>query len=499
MTMETLRNFIGGTWEEPLGEDVVAVVDPATEEAFARFRASGAADVDHAVAAAGAAQPEWAALSVARRVEHLHAWADLITAHAAELAELECREMGKPVAVGRTFIAGAVAGLKAAADHALTYPFSERVTGPGTGPAPDPDSAPDTDPSGGQQTHIVRHPLGVTAVITPWNFPVVMVLGALGPLLAAGNTVVVKPSERSPVSTARLFELAASSGLPPGVLNLVLGEGRTGAALTEHDEVRLVHFTGSVGAGRAVGTATGKRLTRSVLELGGKDPVVIDAGVDPVATAQAVAFGAFINTGQICTSMERIYVHERIADEFIEALIAAAGTFTIGDGTDPATVLGPLVDARQRDTVRRHVEDAVDKGATVRAGGAVPERPGYFYPATVLTGVDDTMLVMTEETFGPIAPVTVVSDFEEGLTRATASRFGLAATVYTDDPDHIAAAARLPVGVVWVNQWQGGGPERLYEPARDSGMGATGARAAYDAATRPAAVHIAATAPAVSR
>ncbi|MGW6058069.1 aldehyde dehydrogenase family protein [Streptomyces sp. NPDC055189] len=478
--METLQNLIGGRWEEPAGEDVLAVVNPATEEAFAHFRAGNADDVDRAVASALAAQPEWAALPVARRVELIHAWAGTIAAHAEELAELECREMGKPVGIGRSFIAGAVAGLKAAADQALAYPFSETVTGPAG------------------RTDIVRHPLGVTAVITPWNFPVVMVLGALGPLLAAGNTVVVKPSERSPVSTVRLFELAASAGLPPGVLNLILGDGRTGAALTEHEDVQLVHFTGSVGAGRAVGAATGHRLRRSVLELGGKDPVVIDAGVDPVATAQAVAFGAFINTGQICTSMERIYVHERIADEFIEALVAAARTFAIGDGLDPATMLGPLVDARQRETVRRHVEDAVSKGATVRAGGSVPERPGYFYPATVLTGVDDTMLVMTEETFGPLAPVTVVSSFEEGLTRAAASRYGLAATVYTDDPDHIAAAARLPVGVVWVNEWQGGGPERLYEPARDSGMGATGARAAYDAATRPAAVHIAATAPATA-
>ncbi|MFJ8934297.1 aldehyde dehydrogenase family protein [Streptomyces sp. NPDC102365] len=498
--METLQNHIGGRWEEPVGEDVVTVVDPATEEAFAQFRAGGAEDVDRAVVAASAAQPGWAALTVARRVEHLHAWADTIAAHAAELAELECREMGKPVGIGQSFIAGAVAGLKAAADQALTYPFTETVTGAGAGTDDGTGTGAGTGTGpAGARTDIVRHPLGVTAVITPWNFPVVMVLGALGPLLAAGNSVVVKPSERSPVSTVRLFELAAASGLPPGVLNLVLGNARTGAALTEHEEVRLVHFTGSVGAGRAVGTATGRRLSRSVLELGGKDPVVIDAGVDPVATAQAVAFGAFVNTGQICTSMERIYVHERIADEFVEALAAAAGTFAVGDGRDPATMLGPLADERQRDTVRRHVEDAVRKGATVRAGGAVPDRPGYFYPATVLTGVDDTMLVMTEETFGPLAPVTVVPSFEEGLARAADSRYGLAATVYTDDPGHIAAAARLPVGVVWVNQWQGGGPERLYEPARDSGMGATGARAAYDAATRPAAVHIAPAAPAAGR
>ncbi|WP_431913336.1 aldehyde dehydrogenase family protein [Nonomuraea jabiensis] len=193
----------------------------------------------------------------------------------------------------------------------------------------------------------------------------------------------------------------------------------------------------------------------------------------------------------MCTSMERVYVHRDVAEPFIEALVEAAGTYALGDGHDAGTVLGPLVDRRQRDIVARHVADAVSRGATVRAGGVVPEGKGFFYPATVLTGVEESMLVMTEETFGPIAPVVVVSSFEEGLERASASRFGLAATVYTADPEHMAAARRIPAGVVWVNQWQGGGPERLYEPAGDSGMGATGSRAAYDAATRPTSIHTA--------
>ncbi|MGY0499337.1 aldehyde dehydrogenase family protein [Nocardia sp. FBN12] len=480
--MKNLQHYIGGRWVEPADRDILTVVNPATEEGFARFGAASAHDVGQAVAAAVEAHPQWAALSVAERVDRIDTWADAINEDVAELAELECREMGKPVAVGRSFIEGCVAGLKAAAAQALAYSFTETVIGP--------DQA---------RTDIVRHSLGATAVITPWNFPVTMVLTAIGPLLAAGNTVVVKPSERSPVSTVRLVELAEAAGMPPGVVNLVLGDGRAGAALAGHQDIQLVHFTGSVAAGRGVGAATGSRLRRSVLELGGKDPVVIDAGVDPVATARAVAFGAFINTGQICTSMERIYVHEQIADEFIDALVAEAQTFTLGDGMEPATVLGPLVDESQRDIVRRHVDDAVHKGATIRTGGLVPQRSGYFYPATVLTDVDDTMLVMTEETFGPIAPVVVVRSFEEGLARAAESQYGLAATVYTDDPDHIAAATRLPAGVVWVNQWQGGGPERLYEPAGDSGMGATGARAAYDAATRPSAVHIAPASPAASR
>ncbi|MEV0830255.1 aldehyde dehydrogenase family protein [Nonomuraea rubra] len=463
--MKTLQNLIGGAWQDARGAGFHDVVNPATEEAVARCPSGSPEDVRLAVDAAVAAQPSWAALPVADRVARLTRWADTVAAHAGELAEAECREMGKPVALGTAFIGGAAQAFKAAVAEALDYPFEETIAGPDGG-----------------STTIVRNPLGATAVIVPWNFPVPMTLGALGPLLAAGNTVVLKPSERSPLSAVRLLELM---DLPPGVVNLVLGDSRAGAPLTADERIGLVHFTGSVEAGRKVGARSGGLLHRSILELGGKDPVIVDAGVDPVATAAAVAFGAFANTGQICTSMERIYVHQDVAEPFVAALVEAAGAYPAGD------VLGPLVDRRQRDVVVRHVTDAVERGAAVRAGGVVPEGPGFYYPATVLTGVDESMLVMTEETFGPVAPVAVVSSFEEGLERAGASRYGLAATVYTTDPAHAAAARRIPAGVVWVNQWQGGGPERLYEPAGDSGMGATGARAAYDAATRPTSIHLA--------
>ncbi|MBT2233426.1 aldehyde dehydrogenase [Nonomuraea sp. NEAU-A123] len=469
--MKTLQNLIGGIWEDSRGDAFHEVINPATEEVVARCPSGSPEDVRQAVDAAVQAQPAWAALPVAERVELLSRWADTIADHAEELAEIECREMGKPVALGRTFIAGAAQGFKAAVAEALDYRFEETVT---------------------DGTTILRRPLGATAVIVPWNFPVPMALGALGPLLAAGNTVVLKPSERSPMSAVRLLELME---LPPGVVNLVLGDSRAGAPLVADERIGLVHFTGSVEAGRRVGAESGALLHRSILELGGKDPVVVDAGVDPVATAAAVAFGAFVNTGQICTSMERIYVHRDIAEEFVDALVDVAGTFALGDGHDESTVLGPLVDRRQRDIVVRHVNDAVERGATVRTGGTVPEGNGFFYPATVLTGVDDSMLVMTEETFGPLAPVTVVSSFEEGLEKAAGTRFGLAATVYTNDPAHMLAARDIPAGVVWVNQWQGGGPERLYEPAGDSGMGATGSRAAYDAATRPVSIHAVPAAP----
>lgn len=470
--MKTLQNHIGGTWTDSHSGSFLDLVNPTTEETIAQLPAGSPDDVDQAVGAAVAAHTAWAALPVADRVARIQASAGRIAEHADELAELECREMGKPVGLGRMFLDGAIATLKASAAEALSYPFEENL------------SLPD-----GSRTRILRHPVGVAALITPWNFPVPMVLGALGPLLAAGNTVVVKPSERSPLATARLFELL---DLPAGVVNLVLGDARAGKPLVGHEHVGLVHFTGSVAAGRQVGAESGELLHRAILELGGKDPVVVDADVDVAATAQAVAFGAFVNTGQICTSMERIYVHQDIAEAFVDALVEASQAYAMGDGLAEGAMFGPLVDERQRSIVHHHVQDAVSRGATVRTGGQIPDRLGFFYPATVLTNVDDTMLVMTEETFGPIAPIVVVPTFEEGLKQASGTEFGLAATVFTQNPKHMDAASRIPAGVVWVNQWQGGGPERLYEPAGASGMGATGSSAAYDAATRPASTHIAA-------
>ena len=240
--------------------------------------------------------------------------------------------------------------------------------------------------------------------------------------------------------------------------------------------------------GQAVATATAKRLCRAVLELGGKDPVIVDSDVDPVATAEAVAHAAFANTGQICTSMERVYVHEAIADDFLEALVSQAATYVSGDGARPETKLGPLVDDRQRQIVQRHVDDAVSKGAKLLVGGVVPEGPGFFYPATVLTDVTPDMLLFQEETFGPVAPVQVVPSYAEAVRLASDNVYGLAATVFTRNPAHAKAAQDIPAGMVWINQWQGGGLVRMYEPARHSGMSATGGRAAFDAATRAVSI-----------
>jgi succinate-semialdehyde dehydrogenase/glutarate-semialdehyde dehydrogenase len=467
--MRTLQNFINGEWTDSSSTETLTAVNPATEQPIALIPVGSVDDVDQAVTAARLAQPGWAALPVEERVAVLLGAVDTIEAHAEELVACETAEMGKPGGIGLMFLANGTSTMRNGVNDALDYEFSGHIK---------------TDQTG--VTDVVRKPIGVVAVIVPWNFTVAAILMAIGPFLAAGNTVVVKASEKATPSAVRLFELL---DLPAGVLNLVLGDRRAGAPLAEHPGVNLVHFTGSVGAGKSVGAATGGNLTRAVLELGGKDPVVIDEDVDVQQVAEAVAFGAFVNSGQICTSMERIYVHEKIADQFVSALSAAAAAQVMGLPSDPSTVLGPMVDDVQRQIVHGQVTDALSKGAKAVTGGALPDREGFFYPATVLVDVDDSMAVMRDETFGPVAAVQTVGSFAEGVAEASKTAFGLAATVYTKNPEHIALSYSIPAGILWINQWQGGDLGRHMEPAADSGMGAMGGRLAYDAATRPMAVH----------
>ncbi len=466
--MHDYRNLIHGTWVASASTDGIRLVNPATEEGLGVLPAGSDADVQDAVESGLSALPGWSASALPERLDMLEGVAAAVEAHAEELAALECAEMGKPVSVALAFITGSVAEFRAGIEMARTYPFIHEAVRDGDG-----------------RSLEVRHPLGVVALIVPWNFTVASVLLSLAPLLACGNTVVLKPSEKAPLSAVRLLEVL---DLPPGVLNLVLGDGRAGAALSGHPDIALTHFTGSVATGRSVAVANAGRLRRSVLELGGKDPVLIDDDVDPIDTAREVALGAFTNTGQICTSMERIYVHRDIAAAFTDALVAEAERYAYGDGHDLDVRMGPLVDETQRQTVVTHVDDAVARGARIRTGGTVPPGPGFFYPATVLTGVTDDMLIMNEETFGPVAPVQVVDSFEEALAKAASTRYGLAATVYSNNPEHVEAAYHLPAGIVWINQWQAGGPSCAFEPAGQSGLGITGGTASFDAATRPTRV-----------
>ena len=305
---------------------------------------------------------------------------------------------------------------------------------------------------------MVTEPRGVVVALTPWNDPVAIACGLIGAALAVGNTVIHKPSERSPQVGELLTKILAGA-LPEDVLTWVCGNGGVGAALAAHPDVDVVAHVGSTRAGQSIARGS---TVKVLLENGGNDPLLVDADVDPRWAAGQAALGAFTNAGQLCTSVERIYVHRAIAEPFTVVLAERAR----------ALVTGLLVDTRMRDAVHEHVQDAVSAGARVLVGGFVPEGPGSSYPNTVLAGCTPDTRVMREETFGPVAPACVVEGFDEGLAQACSGGYGLAATVLTRDMEHAQRACRdLPVGTVKINVVFGGAPGGAAQPRGTSGTG----------------------------
>jgi succinate-semialdehyde dehydrogenase/glutarate-semialdehyde dehydrogenase len=333
-------------------------------------------------------------------------------------------------------------------------------------------------------------PRGVAAVIVPWNDPVAIAAQGIGANLAAGNTVVVKPSERAPLAVGEVARLLAVH-LPPDVLRLASGGPATGAALVDHPVVDVVVHTGSVATGRWIAERCAARFAKAVLELGGKDPLVVDGDVDPEWAAGVAATAAFANAGQICVSAERLLVHRDVADAFTAALVARAEALRVGDPLDPATEMGPLVDAAHVDHVLGHVRDAARRGATVAAGGTRLERPGCFVAPTVLTGVPLDALVWQEETFGPVAPIRVVESFDQALAEAAHPTFGLAAVVLTRSWSNAQRAAReIPAGTVKVNSAFGGAPGGAAHPFGMSGNALGYGPELLDEVTRLRVVHL---------
>jgi succinate-semialdehyde dehydrogenase/glutarate-semialdehyde dehydrogenase len=455
------------------GAQRIRITDPADGSEVGTLEVAGTAQVDEAVQTASKASAGWARTSPGERGSLVAAVADLLEEHAEKLAVMTTREMGKPLADAR---GGVEAGISTLRQYAELGPLHRGRSLQGGWDATD---------------LMVFEPRGVVAAITPWNDPVAVPCGILGAALVTGNTVVFKPSERSPHTGQVLAELAGEV-LPPGVLNLLVGDGSTGAALAGHEGVDLVAHVGSTATGRSIAAAAARTGAAVVLENGGKDPLIVDADVDPYWAAEEAALGAFANAGQICTSVERIYVTEAVADEFLESLVRRAGELVMGPGLDPQTQLGPLVDDRLRDIVHEQVRDAVADGATLLAGGTLAEGPGSFYPATVLTDCTPSMTVMREETFGPVAPVCVVPDFDSALEAARAGSYGLAAVVLTCSMGHAQRAWReLPVGTVKVNAVFGGAPGGAAQPRGASGSGFGYGPELLDEMTTTKVVHVA--------
>ena len=432
-------------------EDTIEVTDPATGEVIASIPAGTAAEAESAVRDARAAAPGWARLGAGERAVLLKEGARRLRDHASELAELQTRENGKPL---DDSAGGVEAGIGAIEQYAELGPVHRGRSLAGGYGATD---------------VMVFEPRGVVALLVPWNDPVAIACGQLAAALVTGNTVVLKPSEKTPLGALRIAELL---GLPPGVLNVLLGDARAGRPLAAHPGVDLVMHTGSVMTGREIAAVCAAGGRKALLELGGKDALLVDRDVDPEWAAEQAATGAFANAGQICTSVERIYVHAGIAAPFLAALTRRAAERRVGPGLEPGVEMGPLVDQGRRAAVHAHVTAAVAGGAELLAGGELPDGVGAFYPPTVLAGVDDSMAVMREETFGPVAPVQVVPDFGAAITAANASEYGLAATVLTASQTNAQRAWReLRVGTVKVNAVFGGAPGGAAQPRRASGSG----------------------------
>jgi succinate-semialdehyde dehydrogenase/glutarate-semialdehyde dehydrogenase len=431
----------------------LTIHDPADGSLVGELDAASPAEVEAAVGSAVKAAHDWARTDPAARAAAVLAAAERVAASAEDLAVLTTREMGKPLDDAR---GGVAAGVSTLRQYAELGPVHRGRSLQGSWAATD---------------LMVHEPRGVVAAITPWNDPVAVPCGIVGAALVTGNTVVFKPSERTPHTGLELARLLQSE-LPPGVLEVVVGDGVAGAVLAESPEVDVVAHVGSTATGRSIAAAAARTGAKVLLENGGNDPMLVDAGLDPEWAAQQAAVGAFANAGQICMSVERLYVVDDVAEPFLDALARRARALVMGLGTDARTELGPLVDERMRETVHRHVTEAVDGGATLLAGGTLPDGPGTFYPATVLTGCTAEMTVMREETFGPVAPVAVVPDFDAGLEAARTDRYGLSAVVLTPSLQHAQRAWReLPVGTVKVNAAFGGAPGGAAHPRRASGTG----------------------------
>jgi acyl-CoA reductase-like NAD-dependent aldehyde dehydrogenase len=409
------------------------VVNPATEEGIEEIETSSREDLDKAVERARRGFKEWRSFAGLDRAELFHEIASSLRGHADELAEIMTKEGGKPFIENRDEVTWTAA----------CFDYYGEIARDSVGYLPAPIETQ-------QLALVIKEPVGTIACIVPWNYPLLLAAWKVAPALAAGNAVILKPSEETPLATRRMVELM--EGLPEGLFQAVYGAGDVGDGLVRHPGVDMVAFTGSQETGRKVGLVAAERLIPANLELGGKDPFIICDDVDIEIAAQGAVWAACLNAGQVCTSSERFYVMQNIADDFVEASRSYVESLNIGDPMDEKTDIGPMINAKGREKVERHVGEALQRGAKVVAGGERYGERGFFYKPTILTGVEPSMTVMRDETFGPVVPVVEVGSLDEAIEQANSVPYGLGANVYTRDFEKMLKCMReIRAGTVWIN------------------------------------------------
>ncbi|HEY2104219.1 MAG TPA: aldehyde dehydrogenase family protein [Candidatus Binataceae bacterium] len=472
--------FIGGKYVPSGGGERFADIEPATENQLALVAAANGADVDLAVAAArqAADRGPWPRMSAERRGQLLHRLADGIERRAHELGTLEARDVGKPIAECINHdVARAARNIRFFAAQAETWTQEAAFS---------------TAKFLGADLRLVnltaRSPLGVGAIIIPWNSPLMLATWNLGPCLAAGNTCVLKPSELAPLTCLALGEIANEAGLPPGVINVIAGMGQAGAALVSHPGVDGVAFTGGVATGRVVMGTAAQSLKRVTLELGGKSPNLVFADADLRRSAAGVARSIFRSQGQSCVAGSRLLVERRIADELIALVVEEADRLRIGDPLDETTEYGPLITATHRDRIDGFVKEAVREGAQVLIGGRIPEQPnrGFYYSPTILDRVAPRSRAVCEEIFGPVLTVERFDEEDEAAAMANAGAYGLAAYLWTSNLERaLRMADRVRTGMVWVNSFFLRDLRTPFGGARLSGLGRQGGRYSLEFWTEP--------------
>ena len=457
------RHYIGAAWCEASDGRRLDVTDPATATVFASVPDGTPADARAAVDAAHAAFPAWRATPAKQRAQVIKRWNDLMLAHQEDLGRLISREQGKPLAEGKGEVL-----------YAASYVewFAEEATRAGGDIIP--------APARGRRMLAIKEPVGVIAAITPWNFPAAMIARKIAPALAAGCTVVCKPAEDTPLTSLALVQLALEAGVPPGVLNIVTASRERTPGVVDvwldDPRVRKITFTGSTPIGKHLAQRSAATLKKLSLELGGNAPFIVFDDADVDAAVEGLMVSKFRNGGQTCVCPNRIYVQAGVYDAFVDKLTTRVAALVVGPATDPASQIGPMINARAVEKIERHVQDAVAGGARVLAGGArLPELgPNYFAP-TVLAGATATMACSCEETFGPVAPITRFETEAEVIAEANATPFGLAAYFYSSDVRRIwRMTDALEAGIVGVNEGALAAEAAPFGGVKDSGYGREG-------------------------